>query len=179
VSLTPPFSLPHSPHVVTVRCLHEHFGTWHMAHAQKPAPPLPETLGKRWLTFWHPCVPGLFSRKNLPYNCGPSAVGRTAEALRAKSISAANPMIGAAANLAKTAFAPNGAFPLNTVNGVDASQAATHLLCKSQALRAEHPPPHHNSPPFRCIPPLFFELPDTPATLACARLTPHPRITCP
>ncbi|KAL1838603.1 hypothetical protein VTJ49DRAFT_2471 [Mycothermus thermophilus] len=66
-------------------------------------------------------------RKNLPYNCGPSAVGRSADALRAKSISAANPMIGAAANLSKTTFGPNGAFslPLNGVNGVDASQ---HLL---------------------------------------------------
>ncbi|KAK4250270.1 fungal-specific transcription factor domain-containing protein [Corynascus novoguineensis] len=67
-------------------------------------------------------------KKNLPYNCGPAAVGAragTAEALRNKSIGAAPPVI--TANLAKPAFAPNGSFSL-PLNGVNGAQAASGLL---------------------------------------------------
>ncbi|KAL2131002.1 hypothetical protein VTI74DRAFT_5684 [Chaetomium olivicolor] len=67
-------------------------------------------------------------KKNLPYACGPAAVGAragTAEALRTKSIGAAPPII--TANLAKPAFVPNGTFSL-PLNGANGGQAAARLL---------------------------------------------------
>ncbi|KAL2151863.1 hypothetical protein VTH82DRAFT_5047 [Thermothelomyces myriococcoides] len=67
-------------------------------------------------------------KKNLPYNCGPAAVGTragSAEALRTKSIGAAPPVI--TANLTKQAYAPNGTFPL-PLNGVNSGQATNGLL---------------------------------------------------
>ena len=82
-----------------------------------------------WLTFGTPAA--LFSRKNLPYNCGPASVGArngTAEALRSKSIGAVPPII--TANLAKQAFPQNGSFSL-PMNGVNGGQATANLLCKS------------------------------------------------
>ncbi|KAK4038776.1 fungal-specific transcription factor domain-containing protein [Parachaetomium inaequale] len=82
--------------------------------------------------LWHPCRS--FSRKNLPYNCGPASVGvraGTAEALRTKSIGSAPHLL--TANLAKPAFTSNGSFSLplngvNGVNGVNGEQAAASLL---------------------------------------------------
>ncbi|KAK3899608.1 hypothetical protein C8A05DRAFT_36760, partial [Staphylotrichum tortipilum] len=62
-------------------------------------------------------------KKNLPYNCGPAAVGAragTAEALRTKSIGAAPPII--TANLAKPAFAQNGTFGLPLNGGINGPQ---------------------------------------------------------
>lgn len=84
-----------------------------------------------------------FSRKHLPYSCGPATVGAragNAEALRTKSIGAAPP-INITANLAKPAFAPNGTFTL-PLNG-DQAAAAARLSCKLQTQTPPHPPAHH------------------------------------